>query len=77
MPRSELLGQTDRTRDIDAAGTAETETFLFQQLENQRQRLLVGNRIGIVDRRAFEIGGDAALSDALGDRIAFRDLWRR
>ena len=44
---------------------------LEQQVEDDRQRLLVGDLIGEVDRRVFEILGDAALADAFGDRAAF------
>ena len=34
-------------------------------------RFFVGNLIGGIDRRAFEVLGDAALADAFGDRRAF------
>ena len=45
--------------------------FVLEQVEDDRHRFLVGNLIGDVDRRAFEIFGDAALADAFGDRGAF------
>ena len=40
------------------------------QVEDDRQRFLVGDLEGEVRREAFEIGGDAALPDAFGDRAA-------
>ena len=41
------------------------------QVEDDRQRFLVGDLVGDVGRETFEIGGDAALADAFGDRAAF------
>ena len=43
---------------------------MLNKVEHDLHRLLVGDPIGDVDRRAFEIAGDAALADALGDRGA-------
>src|SRR5580693_6967695 len=45
---------------------------MLEQVENNRYRLRIGNLVGDVDRRIFEIPGDAALADALGDRGALR-----
>ena len=50
---------------------------MLQQIEDDRQRFFVGNLIGIVDGRALQIGGDAALSDAFGDGGALGDAVRR
>ena len=47
------------------------EALVLEQVEDDRQRLVVRDLEGAVDRRAFEIGGDAALADAFGDRGAF------
>ena len=69
-PRS--LRHADRAGDIDAGRAAHAQAFMFQQIEDDGQGFLVGNLIGVVDRRAFEIGGDAALADAFGDRGALR-----
>ena len=44
---------------------------MLQKIEDDGQHLFVGDLIGIVDRRAFQIGGDAALADAFGDRGAW------
>ena len=41
---------------------------MLKQVENHWQGFLIRNLIGIVDRRAVQIGGDAALADSLGDR---------
>ena len=43
---------------------------MLEQVEHDRQRFLVGDLVGVVDRRALEVGGDAALADALGDRAS-------
>ena len=67
-PRS--LRHADRARDIDAARSAEAQAFVLEQLENQRQRFLVRYLVGVIDRRVFEIGRHAALTDAFGDRVA-------
>ena len=40
------------------------------QIEQDRQGLLVGDLIGDINGRIDQIGGDAALADALGDRRA-------
>ena len=42
----------------------------MHEVEQHRQHLLVGDLEPAVERRAFEIGGDAALADAFGDRVA-------
>ena len=46
------------------------QTFVRHEVEDDRHRLVVGNLIGEVDRRAFQVGGDPALPDSLGDRGA-------
>ncbi len=68
-------GPSSRARRIAPAmltprGAADQQAFLDGEIEHDRQRLLVRNLVGEVDRRAFEIGGHAALADALGDRRA-------
>ena len=57
--------------DVDAAGAAEAQPLVLQQVEDDRQRLLIGNLIGLVDRGAVEVLGYPALADALGDGAAF------
>src|SRR4029079_3097676 len=61
-----------RSGDIDTARSAEAQPFLAKQVEYDGQRLCVRNLIGLVDHGTFEIGGDAALADAFGDRASFR-----
>ena len=45
---------------------------MLQQVKDDRQGFFIRNLKSIVDRRALEIGGDAPLADAFGDRGAFR-----
>ena len=70
VARTHVFCHADGARHIDAGGTAHAQAFMFQQVEHDGQRFFVGNLIGVVERRAFQIGGDAALADALGDRTA-------
>ena len=70
MARAQFLGEPDRAGDVDARRAAEQQALMLGQVEDDRQRLFVGDLIGEIDRRALEIGGDAALADALGDRRA-------
>src|SRR4029077_12926094 len=72
VARTELPRQTDRAGDVDAAGAAETQAFLLQQFENQRQSFLVRNLESVIDRRANEISRHAALANAFGDGVSFR-----
>jgi hypothetical protein len=46
-----LLGQPDRAGDIDARRAAQAQAFMLEQVEDDRQRLLVGDLEGDVDRR--------------------------
>ena len=43
---------------------------MFEQVEDVGQGLAVGDLVGAVDLEPLEIGGDAALADPLGDRVA-------
>ena len=69
-PGPELARQPDRAGDVDAGRAAEAQALLLDQVEDDRQRFLVGDLAGEVGREAFEVGGDAALADAFGDRAA-------
>ena len=71
-PGPSSRGETDRAGDVDARRTAEQEPFLHHQIEDDRQRLLVGDLVGEIDWRAFQIGGDPALANAFGDGGARR-----
>src|SRR5579885_3225763 len=66
----QLAGEADGAGDIDAGGAADAEALVLQQVEDQRQRLLVGDLAGEIDGRALDVLGDAALADPLGDRGA-------
>ena len=70
MAGAELAGKADRAGDVDARRTAEQEAFLRHEIEHDRQRLLVGDLVGEIDGRAFQVGGDPALANSLGDRGA-------
>ena len=70
MARSQVARQPDRPGDVDAARAAETESFLLDEVEEDRQRLGVGDLVGVVDGDALEVACDAALADALRDRGA-------
>ena len=67
---AEIARQPDRAGDVDAGRAAQAQALVLEEVEDDRQRLLVGDLVGDVDRDAFEVGGDAALADALGDRGA-------
>src|SRR5690242_7881875 len=75
---SEILGQPDGSRNIDAGRAAEAQPLMFEEVENNLDRFAIGNAVGAVDDRALEIAGDAALADPFGDGSALRDeLTRR
>ena len=67
MAGAEFAGEMDGAGDVDARRSAEQQPFLNHQIEHDRQRLLVGDLVGEINRRAFKIGGDPVLADALGD----------
>src|SRR5262245_11690499 len=49
---AEILREPHRTRDIDRARSAEAEPLMLEQIEDERQRLLVGNEVGLL---AFDV----------------------
>src|SRR5262245_3773736 len=49
LARAKILGQPDGAGDIDAGRAAEAEPLLLEQIENNGQRFLIGNEIGLVD----------------------------
>ena len=71
LARSQLPRESDRTGYIDTRGQAETQPFLVEQAANPVQTLFIRNAKLGVDRRAIKIGGDPALSNPLGNGIAF------
>ena len=70
MPRSHRLRHPHRRRDIDAGRRANRQPLMDQHIVDIAQRLSIRDTFGIVDRGAVEVGGNAALTDALGDRRA-------
>src|SRR5690606_15267909 len=72
VPRSEVPCEPDRAGDVHARRGTDTETFFDQKVEDDGQRLAVGDLEGDVDRSAFQIAGDAALADPFGDRRSRR-----
>src|SRR5579885_3546084 len=71
---AEVLGEADGAGDVDAGRAAEAEPFVLQHLEDQRQRLLVGNEIGPVNLETLDDRRDAAEADAFGNRAALACL---
>src|SRR5680860_1067069 len=71
MAWTQVAGKANGACDIDAAGSAEAEPFLAQEVEDDGQRFGVGDLVGLVDLGPVEIGGDASLADPLGDGAAF------
>ena len=67
VARSKFLGQTNGARDVNAAGRAQTQAFLADQLVHDPKGFLVGNLERKVDRGALEVRRDPALTDALRD----------
>ena len=58
MAGAQFPGEVNGAGDIDAGGAAEQQAFLFGEIEDDRQRFLVGDLVGEIDRRIDEIGGD-------------------
>src|SRR3954452_22653386 len=61
----------DTRNDIDAARPAKAQPFVLQQVEDQRQRLLIGHLERVVDRSAFQVLRDSPLTDTFRDGTAF------
>src|ERR1700678_1935864 len=59
----QFAGETDRAGDVDARRSSEAQALVLEQVENKRHRLRIGDLVGEIDRRAFEVLGDAALPD--------------
>src|SRR6056297_4356573 len=69
---AEIAGETHRPGDVDARRAAEAKALMLEKVEDDRQRLGIGDRVGEIRGEALQIGGDPALPDALGDRAALR-----
>ncbi len=69
-----VSGETNRAGDIDSARSAEAQPLVLQQVEDDRDRFLVGNQICLVDLDVLDQVGHASKPDALGDGAAFRHL---
>src|SRR5690606_27522368 len=68
---AELAREPDRARDVDARRPAEQQPFDLEEIVEHGQHLRVRYLQGVVDLRAVQIAGDAALAYALADRAAF------
>src|ERR1051325_2114024 len=64
--------EADRAGDVDAARAPEAQSFAFQQRKDQGKSFGVGDLVGVVDGRAFDVLRDAPLADALGDGASAR-----
>src|SRR5512143_4334173 len=60
---AERAGDADGAGDVDARGAADAQPFLGEQIEDHLHRFRIAHLQGLVDRRALEVGGDAALTD--------------
>src|SRR3546814_10986918 len=60
---TELARERHRAGDVDPRRQAKAQPLLVEQTAHDRQPLGVGNAELGVDRRAFQIGGDAVLAD--------------
>src|SRR4030095_8461763 len=67
VPRAEIARHTDRPPPVDATRTAEAQSLLAQEVEEDREGLLVGDLVGLVHGGPLEIPGDAPLTDPLRD----------
>ena len=68
MARAEVPGEVDRAGNVDRRRAAEAEALILDEVEEIGKRFGIRDPIGIIRRETLEIGGDAALADALGDR---------
>src|SRR6266850_4034833 len=68
---AEVAGEPHGSDDVDPRRAAQHEALMLDQVEQGGQGFLVGDLIDHVDRRALEVGGDATVADALGDRASF------
>src|ERR1700722_5185796 len=71
LARTEIAGEPHGAHNVDGRRAAQHQAFMLDQVEQDGQGLLVADLVGHVDRRALEVGGDAAVGDAFGDRVAF------
>src|SRR5262249_18132069 len=60
----------DCAGDVDSRRSPKAQALVLKQVEYKRHCLLVGNPIGDIDRRVFQVLGDAALPDPFGNRGA-------
>src|SRR5579885_312711 len=71
MAGPELLRQANGAGNIDAGRAAEAEPLVFDQVEDERQRLFIRDQVGFVDFETLDDRRDPAESDAFGNRAAF------
>ncbi len=71
LPGPSVRASSHRAQHVERRGAAEAEALLLDQIVEHRQPILVLDAVGFIDDDAFEIGGDAALADAFGDRGPF------
>src|SRR5258705_5053082 len=71
MARAQLAGEAHRAGDIHARRRSETQAFMLEQVEADRDRFRIGNLERVIDRQAFEIGGGAGPAGALRYRTSF------
>jgi hypothetical protein len=74
VPRPHVARHAHRAGHVDARRPAKAEPLVRQQVEDDGQRLAVGDLVGVIGREAFQVRGDPPLPDPLGDRVAARLL---
>src|SRR6185295_13108524 len=68
VARTQLFAKADGAGDVDTRRSTHAQPFFLQQLEADRHRFLVGDEEGMIDGRCFDVFGDPALANTLGDR---------
>src|SRR5262249_12776136 len=67
---TEILGQAHCSRHVNAAGAAETEPLMLEQIEDIRHRLGVGNEIGLIDVDISDDGCNASKANAFARAVS-------
>jgi hypothetical protein len=63
VPRTELPRQAHGPGHVDSRRAAEEEALVVDEVEEDRQRLLIGDLVRFVYRRSVHVRGDATLAD--------------
>ena len=50
--RAHFIGELDRAADVDRAGGAQTQAFVFEEVIDEGKRLLVADSVPVIDAKA-------------------------